>query len=85
MREAVLDALADVPAGGTLVVATHGGAARVGAALLIGLPREHWTTLAVLSNCCWSVLDEDACAPSGIRLVEHNAGALPEPLLGVED
>lgn len=82
---AVLDGLAEVPAGGTLIVATHGGAARVAVARLVGLPRELWTTLAVLSNCCWSVLAEEDYAPSGFRLIEHNAGALPEPFLGVED
>ncbi|MGW2996471.1 histidine phosphatase family protein, partial [Streptomyces sp. NPDC001193] len=34
------------------------------------------------SNCCWSVLGEGA---RGWRLMEHNAGTLPEPVLGDDD
>ncbi len=36
---------------GTAVLVTHGGAARVGCALLLGWPVEAWHTLAVLDNC----------------------------------
>jgi broad specificity phosphatase PhoE len=43
--------LADVPEGGTLVVVTHGGAARCAIGALTGLPPQYWRTLGVLSNC----------------------------------
>lgn len=74
-------ALEPVGTGGTLVVVTHGGAARVGMCRLLGLPPTVWTSLGGLSNCCWSVVGERR---SGWRLVEHNAGTLPEPILVTE-
>lgn len=64
---------------GTLVVVSHGGAIRVTIGRLLGLPPSHWESLGGLSNCCWSVLGE---SPRGWRLLEHNAGSLPEPVLG---
>lgn len=91
MRTAVLEALADVPPGGVLVVASHGGSTRVGLASLLGLPFECWGSLAGLSNCNWSALEETergAAAGQGPhwKLTEHNAGTLPQPLVGpVED
>jgi probable phosphoglycerate mutase len=78
---AVRRALTSVGEGGTLVVVTHGGAARVGICKLMGLPASTWRSLGVLSNCCWSVLTEGA---AGWRLVEHNAGTLPQPVLSEE-
>lgn len=78
---AVRRALADVPPGGVLVAVTHGGAARVALCHLLGLPAESWGVLGGLSNCCWSVLREDE---TGWRLVEHNAGTLPQPVLTEE-
>lgn len=82
MVDAVRRALADVPDGGTLVVATHGGAARAAIGSLLGLPMEHWAALGVLTNAAWSVLVENRSA-SGPRwrLQEYNAGSLPEPAL----
>jgi probable phosphoglycerate mutase len=74
--------VAVLPAGGTLVVATHGGAARSGIGLLLGLPVEHWTVLGGLVNCAWSVLEEQA--DGRWRLVEHNARSLPEDVVGDE-
>ncbi len=74
--------VADLPAGGTLVIATHGGAARAGIGSLLGLPLEHWTTLGGLVNCAWSVLEEQPDARW--RLVEHNARSLPEDVVGDE-
>lgn len=71
--------LADVPEGATVVVATHGGSARTAIGRLLGLPPEHWSSLGVLSNCAWSVLVERS--NGGWRLVEYNAGSLPEPAL----
>ncbi|MDL4777790.1 MULTISPECIES: histidine phosphatase family protein [Thermomonosporaceae] len=72
-----LDAL---PPTGLLVVASHGAALRLGMSHLLGLPEEVWERLGGLSNCCWSVLAE--MRDGGWRLVEHNAGTLPEPVLG---
>lgn len=71
-----------LPDDGTLVVVSHGGAIRVTIGRLLGLEPHHWESLGGLSNCCWSVLGEGA---SGWRLLEHNAGTLPEPVLGDDD
>ncbi len=58
-------ALADVPAGGTLVVATHGGSARAAIGRLLDLPASHWGILGVLSNCAWCVLAETSGLDTG--------------------
>lgn len=71
-----------LPAGGVLVVVSHGGAIRTTIGRLLGLPPRSWEALGGLSNCCWSVLGEGA---RGWRLLEHNAGSLPEPVLGDDD
>ena len=76
---AVADALAGVPDDGVLVVATHGGTARAVIGRMLGLPVELWGVLGGLANCSWSMLSE---ARGGWRLSEHNAGSLPEPVLG---
>ncbi len=68
-----------LPEDGTLVVVSHGGAIRVTIGRLLELPAHHWEALGGLSNCCWSVLGENT---RGWRLLEHNAGTLPEPVLG---
>ena len=62
-----------------LVVVTHGGTARAAIGLLLGLPEAAWMRLGGLGNCCWSVLQE---WQGGWELVEHNAGTLPEPVIG---
>ncbi|MEV8636199.1 histidine phosphatase family protein [Streptosporangium sp. NPDC051023] len=62
---------------GLLVVASHGAAIRLGIARLMGLPEELWPALGGLGNCSWSVLEEGR---KGWRLLEHNAGTLPEPV-----
>ncbi|MEF3113008.1 histidine phosphatase family protein [Streptomyces chrestomyceticus] len=71
-----------LPDGGTLVVVSHGGTIRTTIGRLLGLESHHWEGLGGLSNCCWSVLGEGA---RGWRLMEHNAGTLPEPVLGDDD
>lgn len=48
---AALRDIADRVAHGTAVIATHGGAARVGCASMLGWPQEMWHTIAVLGNC----------------------------------
>ena len=78
----ILDAADKLPDGGTLVVVSHGGAIRTAIGRLIGLEPYTWESLGGLSNCCWSVLGEGA---RGWRLQEHNAGSLPEPVLGDDD
>jgi broad specificity phosphatase PhoE len=77
---AALNRAADaLPPTGLLVVASHGAALRLGMSHLLGLPEEVWERLGGLSNCSWSVLAEMRIG--GWRLVEHNAGTLPEPVL----
>ncbi|MFI6417978.1 histidine phosphatase family protein [Streptomyces sp. NPDC050842] len=71
-----------LPEDGTLVVVSHGGTIRTTIGRLLGLEAQHWESLGGLSNCCWSVLGEGA---RGWRLMEHNAGTLPEPVLGDDD
>jgi probable phosphoglycerate mutase len=68
-----------LPPDGVLVVASHGAALRLGMSHLLGLPEELWERLGGLSNCCWSVLSE--MRDGGWRLIEHNAGTLPEPVM----
>jgi glucosyl-3-phosphoglycerate phosphatase len=81
-QAAVLHYLADVPDGGVLVVATHGGTTRALIGRLVGLPLDTWHVLGGLANCSWSVLEERG---SAWRLAEHNAGRLPEPVQGTDD
>ncbi len=78
----VLEAADKLPDGGTLVVVSHGGAIRTTIGRLLGLDPFTWESLGGLSNCCWSVLSEGA---RGWRLQEHNAGSLPEPVMGDDD
>ncbi|MEQ4609458.1 histidine phosphatase family protein [Streptomyces bacillaris] len=78
----VLEHADKLPAGGTLVVVSHGGTIRTTIGRLLGLEAHHWEGLGGLTNCCWSVLGEGA---RGWRLLEHNAGTLPEPVLGDDD
>ncbi|MEO3872944.1 histidine phosphatase family protein [Nonomuraea sp. B12E4] len=62
---------------GLLVVVSHGAALRLGICELLGLPEQLWSALGGLGNCSWSVLHEGR---RGWRLLEHNAGTLPEPV-----
>ncbi len=82
VRAAVLEALEPVPPGGTLVVVTHGGSARAAINSLLDLPMDRWAVVGGLSNCSWSVLEE---VGPGWRLVEHNAGSLPTPVMSDEE
>ncbi|MFF1368237.1 histidine phosphatase family protein [Streptomyces virginiae] len=78
----VLEHADRLPRPGTLVVVSHGGTIRTTIGRLLGLNSHDWEGLGGLSNCCWSVLGEGA---RGWRLLEHNAGTLPEPVLGDDD
>jgi glucosyl-3-phosphoglycerate phosphatase len=91
---AVLDAVSPVPAGECVVVVTHGGSARAAIGTMLDLPMDRWAVIGGLANCSWSVLEEVAAAGSGSagsgptgawRLVEHNAGSLPEPVMSDEE
>jgi glucosyl-3-phosphoglycerate phosphatase len=76
---AALERIAAAMTPGTLVVVvSHGAAIRLGAARLLGFPEELWGAVGPLANCAWSVL---ARRRSRWRLLEHNAGTLPEPVL----
>lgn len=68
----------------TLVVVSHGGAARAAVGQLLGLPMEHWAILGVLTNCAWSVLTErvDGDGTEYWRLEEYNARSLPQTAFG---
>lgn len=67
----------------TLIVTTHGGAARNAVCRMLGLPHETWGAMGVLTNCSWSVLISSPPSQGHPwRLAEYNAGTLPEPALG---
>jgi broad specificity phosphatase PhoE len=63
---------------GLAVVVSHGAALRLGMSRLLGLPEEVFGALGPLSNCSWSVVGQ---RHGRWRLLEHNAGTLPEPIL----
>ncbi len=65
-------------ASGLAVVVSHGAALRLGMSRLLGMPDELFGVLGPLSNCSWSVLGRRS---GRWRLLEHNAGTLPEPIL----
>jgi glucosyl-3-phosphoglycerate phosphatase len=79
---AVLEAVSAVPSGDCVVVVTHGGSARAAIGSLLDLPMDRWAVIGGLANCCWSVLEH---AGETWRLVEHNAGSLPEPVMSDEE
>ncbi|MCZ2403931.1 histidine phosphatase family protein [Paenarthrobacter sp. Z7-10] len=88
MRAAVLDSLSTLPSDGTLVLATHGGSARVGIARLLGLPYQNWQALSGLANCNWSVVEElafEETAPGqlihavGVEVTDIGAGDVGRP------
>ena len=63
---------------GLAVVVSHGAALRLGMTRLLGMPDDLFGVLGPLSNCSWSVLGQRY---GRWRLLEHNAGTLPEPVL----
>lgn len=65
MVAAIADHWQQVPAGGVMVVATHGGSARAAVGQLLGLPMDYWSILGVLTNCAWTVLTEQGRRAQG--------------------
>ncbi len=82
VADAVLEHVAAVPAGGLLVVVSHGGSISNGVQTLLGVPREHWPVVSGVNNCHWSVLEQQR--DERWVLTEHNAFSLPEPVVGDE-
>lgn len=72
---AIEDHLPTVGETGTLVAVTHGGTARATIGTMLGLPSELWWRIAGLANARRTVLVR---GPRGWRLVEHNAGTVPD-------
>ena len=78
---AAMERIADGLSGGSLaVVVGHGGALGFGAARLLGIP-DDLRALGPFGNCCWSVISRRL---GRWRLLEHNVGILPEPVLDVD-
>jgi glucosyl-3-phosphoglycerate phosphatase len=74
----MLDATEQLAPGEVGVLVSHGVSIRVGLCRFLGLPHGHWHLLAGVSNCAWVVVEEWR---RGWRLVDYNAGSLPEPVL----
>ncbi|ASW56272.1 histidine phosphatase family protein [Plantactinospora sp. KBS50] len=72
---AVQDAADDVP-GGTVVLATHGGAARQGCGQILGWGPAVLRSLGSLQNCHWTEVRHDATR--GWQLRGHNVGPLDQ-------
>ena len=78
---AFVEAVAATGTGETLVLVSHGGAIRCGLGVVLELPDGLWWRLGPLGNCSWSMVGEGPEGGRGWRLLEHNAGTLPEPVL----
>lgn len=83
---ALRDIVETMPEDDLVVVAAHGAILRTGACAFLGFPRESWMLFSGLSNCCWIVLEQaNPRHNSKWRLIEWNAGNLPEPIVSDED
>jgi probable phosphoglycerate mutase len=76
VAEALQAAAEKAPPGGTVVVATHGAAARQGIGHLLGWPREQLRTLRALQNCHWVELTHDAAR--GWQMAAYNVGVFSD-------
>lgn len=74
---AMWDAAGRLAPGEVGVLVSHGVSIRVGLCRFLGLPHGHWHLLAGVANCAWVVVEEWR---RGWRLVDYNAGSLPEPV-----
>lgn len=81
MMRAIEKGLEECATGQTLLVVTHGGAARGAIGALLGLAISDWVAIGGLANASWSIVEE---RNARWRLIEHNSGVLPEPILGQE-
>jgi probable phosphoglycerate mutase len=81
MMSGIEEGLNNCHPGQTLLVVTHGGAARAAIGALLGLAISDWVAIGGLANASWSIVEE---RNSRWRLIEHNSGVLPEPILGQE-
>jgi len=81
-HRAIVKAFQPLGADATLVAVTHGGASRCLIAHMLSLGTGSWGAIGGLANCAWSVLEEVQRHDGLIRwrLIEHNAGTLPEPI-----
>ncbi len=73
--EEAVDALGPGEVG---VLVSHGISIRVGLMRFLGLPVMSSRVFSGVANCCWVVLEESRF---GWRILEYNAGSLPEPVL----
>ncbi|KIR60572.1 MULTISPECIES: histidine phosphatase family protein [Micromonospora] len=71
---AALQDAADAAPGGTIVVATHGGAARQGCGHLLGWDHAVLRAIGSLRNCHWTELRDSGTR--GWHLRAHNVGVL---------
>jgi broad specificity phosphatase PhoE len=70
----------------TLVVVAHGAVSRVGACTFLGFEPDAWGAFGGLNNCAWSVLEEvEEGGRPRWRIVEWNAGTLPEPVMSDDE
>lgn len=76
VSDALLDAVALAPPGGTVVVATHGAASRQGVGHLLGWPLDQLRTLRALQNCHWIELILDG--KRGWQVAAYNVGPFSE-------
>lgn len=76
---AISDAVAKTEPGRTVVVVTHGGAARAVLAPLLNRPFEQLRYFAVMRNAAWSAFLETGDPETPWSVLEYNARSLPEP------
>ena len=76
VADGLRDAAELVGPGGTVVVATHGAAARQGVGHLLGWPSAQLRTLRALQNCHWVELTHDTTR--GWQVAAYNVGVFSE-------
>lgn len=76
VAEAFLAAADLAPPGGTVVVATHGAAARQGIGHLLGWAPEQLRTMRALQNCHWVELTHDDTR--GWQIASYNVGVFTD-------
>jgi len=80
--EALNEVADDMDEDRPVVIVAHGAVLRVGACTFVGILHDHWRSFGGFNNCAWSVLEESRFGDRKIwRIMEWNAGTLPEPVL----